>query len=161
MAVLVRELPQFERCRTGSFRRWLRGVTAHRLLAHQHSRHNRPHALDTSVEQSTPAQLADPSSELSRQWDEEHDRFVLRRLFQERTSKSSRPTRACHHRLKAPRGASGAKRRRRGVLRCPVGYGTRCLPVAAVASRILGLKLPQSRRVCLPHVCQVLGFEFG
>src|SRR5437867_3897127 len=33
MTVLVRELPRFQRERTGSFRRWLRNVTHHRVLA--------------------------------------------------------------------------------------------------------------------------------
>src|SRR5262245_53287114 len=33
MSVLVRELPQFRRERTGSFRRWLREVTHYRILA--------------------------------------------------------------------------------------------------------------------------------
>jgi RNA polymerase sigma-70 factor (ECF subfamily) len=33
MGVLVRELPGFQRQRTGSFRRWLRTITAHRLAA--------------------------------------------------------------------------------------------------------------------------------
>jgi RNA polymerase sigma-70 factor (ECF subfamily) len=81
MAVLVRELPGFQRQRTGSFRRWLRTVTAHRLAAHYRSRQNRPQALGASPEESPLAQLADANSELSRQWDEEHDRYVLRRLM--------------------------------------------------------------------------------
>jgi RNA polymerase sigma-70 factor (ECF subfamily) len=81
MTVLVRELPGFQRQRTGSFRRWLRDVTVHRLLAHQRSRRNRPHALGAPLEESPLAQLADPGSELSRQWDEAHDRYVLRRLM--------------------------------------------------------------------------------
>jgi RNA polymerase sigma-70 factor (ECF subfamily) len=81
MEVLVRELPGFERQRTGSFRRWLRTVTAHRLSAHYRARRNRPVALAATPEECPLAQLADPSSELSRQWDEEHDRHVLRRLL--------------------------------------------------------------------------------
>jgi RNA polymerase sigma-70 factor (ECF subfamily) len=79
LAVLVRELPAFQRLRTGSFRRWLRTVTANRLAAFYRSRHHRPRAL---AAQNCPlAQLADPDSELSRLWDEEHDRYVLRRLM--------------------------------------------------------------------------------
>jgi RNA polymerase sigma-70 factor, ECF subfamily len=81
MSVLVRELPAFERRRTGSFRRWLREITAHRLLAHQRSRRNRPRALGAPPEECPLAQLADPTSALSRQWDDEHDRYVLRRLM--------------------------------------------------------------------------------
>jgi RNA polymerase sigma-70 factor (ECF subfamily) len=81
MAVLVRELPGFHRQRIGSFRRWLRDITVHRLLAHQRARGNRPRALG-SPDESPLAQLADPNSELSRQWDVEHDRHVLRRLME-------------------------------------------------------------------------------
>jgi RNA polymerase sigma-70 factor (ECF subfamily) len=81
MGVLVRELPGFQRQRTGSFRRWLRTVTAHRLAAHCRSRRGRPLALGAPPEESPLTQLADPNSEQSRLWDEEHDRYVLRRLM--------------------------------------------------------------------------------
>jgi RNA polymerase sigma-70 factor, ECF subfamily len=81
MAVLVRELPGFQRQRAGSFRRWVRTITGHRLLAHQRSRRNRPQALAATLEDCPLAQLADPNSALSRLWDDEHDRFVLRRLM--------------------------------------------------------------------------------
>jgi RNA polymerase sigma-70 factor (ECF subfamily) len=82
MAVLVRDLPGFQRQRTGSFRRWLRTITAHRLGAHYRARQNRPRALGCPSEESPLQQLADPHSELSRLWDEEHDRHVLRRLME-------------------------------------------------------------------------------
>jgi RNA polymerase sigma-70 factor (ECF subfamily) len=82
MAVLVRELPGFRRQRNGSFRRWLRTITAHRLGALYRSRKNRPQALGGPLEESPLAQLADAHSELSRQWDREHDRYVLGRLLE-------------------------------------------------------------------------------
>ncbi len=82
MSVLVRELPNFRRRRNGSFRRWLRTITAHRLAGHYRSRKNRPVALGCPVEESPLTQLADPTSELSRQWDREHDRYVLSRLME-------------------------------------------------------------------------------
>jgi RNA polymerase sigma factor (sigma-70 family) len=81
MGVLVRELPDFERRRPGSFRRWLRTVTAHRLAAHYRARQNRPVALGSPDGEGPLTQLADPTSDLSRLWDEEHDRHVLRRLM--------------------------------------------------------------------------------
>ena len=82
MAVLVRELPGFQRRRNGSFRRWLRTVTAHRVAAHYRSRQHRPRALGGAAEESPLAQLADCQSGLSRQWDREHDRYVLGRLLE-------------------------------------------------------------------------------
>lgn len=81
MSVIVRELPGFQRQRTGSFRRWLRTVTAHRLAAYYRSRQNRPQAMGAFSDESPLTDLADPNSELARQWDEEHDRYVLRRLM--------------------------------------------------------------------------------
>jgi len=82
MGVLVRELPDFQRHRTGAFRRWLRVVTVHRLLDYQRSRGNRPRPTGAPPEEGPLAQLADPKSDLSRQWDEEHDSYVLRRLME-------------------------------------------------------------------------------
>jgi len=81
MGVLVRDLAGFQRRRTGSFRRWLRTITGHRLAAFYRSRKNRPQALGVPGEESPLEQLADSNSELSRLWDEEHDRHVLRRLM--------------------------------------------------------------------------------
>jgi RNA polymerase sigma-70 factor (ECF subfamily) len=77
MAVLVRELPRFQRRRSGSFRRWLRTITVRRLAAHWRSRKDQPRPIGASPL----AQLTDPHSELSRRWDAEHDRHVLRRLM--------------------------------------------------------------------------------
>jgi RNA polymerase sigma-70 factor (ECF subfamily) len=51
MGVLVRELPGFQRRQTGSFRRWLRTITAHRLAAFYRSRKNRPLALGAPAEE--------------------------------------------------------------------------------------------------------------
>jgi RNA polymerase sigma-70 factor, ECF subfamily len=82
MSVLVRELPSFRRRRNGSFRRWLRTITAHRLAAFYRSHKIRPVALGCPLEESPLAQLADPNSELSRQWDREHNRYVLNRLME-------------------------------------------------------------------------------
>ncbi len=77
MSVLVRELPQFRRERTGSFRRWLRTITHHRVLAFRHKAGRARGAGDGPL-----AQLADPNSELSQLWDREHDDYVLRRLLE-------------------------------------------------------------------------------
>src|SRR4051794_20857840 len=78
MGVLVRELPRFQRERTGSFRRWLRTVTHHRVLAFR-QKHRRERAAG---DDGPLAQLADPDSDLSRLWDREHDQHVLRRLLE-------------------------------------------------------------------------------
>src|SRR5262245_3386196 len=82
MSVLVRELPMFRRERTGSFRRWLREITVHRLQGFWRSRQRRPRPLGKRPEDSTLAQLADPASALSRLWDQEHNQHVVQRLLE-------------------------------------------------------------------------------
>ena len=82
MHVLVRELPGFQRQRNGSFRRWLRTITGHRVLAHHRARQKGPRALGAPMEECPLAQLSDPNSELSLLWDQEHDQHVLRRLLE-------------------------------------------------------------------------------
>jgi len=108
MGVLVRELPSFQRRRKGSFRRWLRTITAHRLSAYYRSRKNRPLALGSPLEESPLAQLSDPDSALSRQWDEEHDRYVLFRLMEQITPLFEPATLAAFRRV-AVEGASPAQ----------------------------------------------------
>lgn len=78
--VLVRELPVFERRRDGAFRAWLRRITLNRVRAFQKARHRRGRAGGAEVE-ALLAQLQDSGSDLSRQWDEDHDRHVLNQLL--------------------------------------------------------------------------------
>ena len=108
MRVLVRELPGFQHRRKGSFRRWLRTITAHRLSAYYRSRKNRPVALGSPLEASPLLQLAEPDSALSRQWDEEHDRYVLFRLM-ELIAPLFEPTTLAAFRRVAVDGASPAR----------------------------------------------------
>jgi RNA polymerase sigma-70 factor (ECF subfamily) len=82
MGVLVRKLSGFQRQRLGSFRRWLRLITVNRLQGFRRKHRHRPRALGHSAGESPLAQFADPNSELSRLWDQEHDRHVLRRLLE-------------------------------------------------------------------------------
>jgi len=79
LAAIVRELPGFQHdFRRGAFRRWLRTVTVNRLRNFWRAR-DRSSGLDPEP---VLAQLEDPSSNLSRIWDEEHDRHVARRLLE-------------------------------------------------------------------------------
>lgn len=81
LMVLIRSLPDFERQRDGSFRRWLGNVVANRLRSHWRQRKRRPLATGSDSADGFLSQLEDPSSALSQQWDREHDEFVLRRLM--------------------------------------------------------------------------------
>ena len=59
MHVLVQELPCFQRQRDGSFRRWLRTITVHRVLAHHRARQHRPKAIGGPLDECPLAQLND------------------------------------------------------------------------------------------------------
>jgi RNA polymerase sigma-70 factor (ECF subfamily) len=82
LIVVIRELPNFERHRDGSFRRWLGNVVANRVRTHwkKRKRQARVGGGSDSVDGFLD-QLADPTSALSQQWDREHDEFVLGRLM--------------------------------------------------------------------------------
>jgi RNA polymerase sigma-70 factor, ECF subfamily len=80
LLILVRELPAFRRQRDGSFRAWLRQVTVNRLRAWRKARGRQPVAgLDAADE--FLARLEDSASDLSRQWDRDHDRHVFDHLL--------------------------------------------------------------------------------
>ena len=73
---LVRELPKFEHNkRTGAFRRWLRQILVYRLKAFW-SKRKPTVEIDSQMQE-----LADDRSELSRQFDVEHDEFVMQQLL--------------------------------------------------------------------------------
>lgn len=83
MQVLVRELPNFQHdLRPGAFRRWLRNVTVNRLRVFWRDRRSRPTATGANDFGHVLDQLEHPNSNLSRLWDEEHDRHVARRLLE-------------------------------------------------------------------------------
>src|SRR5262249_31888772 len=82
LTVVVRRLPDFERPpRPGAFRRWLRTITVNCLRDYWRANRARPRATGASDVQEALAQLADPESGLSRQWEQEHDRHVAKRLL--------------------------------------------------------------------------------
>ncbi len=77
---VVRALPDFQHdLRRGAFRRWLRTITVNHLRSFWRTR--RPQTLSQEAEQLLDS-LEDPASDLSRQWDEEHDRHIVRRLLE-------------------------------------------------------------------------------
>ena len=73
--VVLQKLPAFERRRDGSFRAWLRQLAVH--LVRNWRRKNRPAGANDEVL----AQLEDPNSDLSQQWDRDHDRRVFDKLL--------------------------------------------------------------------------------
>jgi RNA polymerase sigma-70 factor (ECF subfamily) len=82
LTVVVRELASFRHNgRAGAFRSWLRAVTVYRLRDFWRARRYRPEATGASDFLDKLAQLEDPDSGLSRLWDDEHDRHVIRHLL--------------------------------------------------------------------------------
>jgi RNA polymerase sigma-70 factor (ECF subfamily) len=80
MMVLAQEVPRFERRREGSFRAWLRQVTINQVRTLRKQLKRKPQAgLDLT--DGFLDKLADPDSELARQWDAEHDRHVFQKLL--------------------------------------------------------------------------------
>jgi RNA polymerase sigma-70 factor, ECF subfamily len=77
LIVLFRELPEFRRQQEGSFRAWLRKVTANRVRTWWRIHQRQPSVgFDEFL-----SQLEDPSSQLSRRWDQEHDQHVFEKLL--------------------------------------------------------------------------------
>jgi RNA polymerase sigma-70 factor (ECF subfamily) len=81
LVVLFRELPSFERRRDGSFRAWLRQITVNRMRAFWKTRRQQPLARGGPEADQLLAQLSDPTSDLARQWDQDHDKHVFQKLL--------------------------------------------------------------------------------
>jgi RNA polymerase sigma-70 factor (ECF subfamily) len=78
--VVIRELPRFERRREGSFRAWLRTITANKARNHCKQRDRRP-TIGMDQTEGFLEQMAGPGSDLAREWDREHDEHVVRKLL--------------------------------------------------------------------------------
>jgi RNA polymerase sigma-70 factor, ECF subfamily len=78
--VVIRELPRFERRREGSFRAWLRTIAVNKARTYCKQRGQRPTVGMERAERFL-EQMADPESELAREWDREHDEHVIQKLL--------------------------------------------------------------------------------
>ena len=82
LAVLVRKLPGFRHNgRAGAFRAWLRSVLAYQVRWFYRRRDSLPEPTDPRDPGSVLLQLAKSDSDVSRRWEEEHDRHVVARLL--------------------------------------------------------------------------------
>ena len=82
LATVAREMPRFEYDPArGAFRGWLRTVLVNRVMNYRRSRANRPDAAGGGGHDRLLDDLADGRGDLSRAWDDEHDRHVLGRLL--------------------------------------------------------------------------------
>ncbi len=75
---VVRHLPSFEHSgNRGAFRSWLRTIICSRTTDYWRASGARTPASGGSGAAAALQQIADPESDLNRQWDEEHDRYLL------------------------------------------------------------------------------------
>ena len=75
---VVKHLPTFQHSgRRGAFRSWLRTIVCSRTTDYWRAGDPAMQASGGSGATAALQQLADPDSDLNRQWDEEHDRYVL------------------------------------------------------------------------------------
>lgn len=78
LMVLLRELPVFQRQRTGSFRTWLRGIVLNQLRAAARRRKRQPLAAGQHDKLlGLIDQLADPNSIATNEFDRQHDKAVF------------------------------------------------------------------------------------
>ncbi len=84
MSVVVRRVSEFEHNgRTGAFRAWLKAITFHCVRDYCRARRNHPPGTGGSEFQGLLHSLADPESDASRLWDEDHDRYVMKQMLEQ------------------------------------------------------------------------------
>ena len=81
--VVIRELPTFNRQRDGAFRAWLRTITFNRLRTYWKQKKRQPMTGLGYGDETDDllARLEDPASDLSLEWDRQHDRHVFQKLL--------------------------------------------------------------------------------
>lgn len=86
LQALASDLPKFEHNgRAGAFRNWLKVITVNRCRRYWEKKKRRlPIAKwdDLDSEMAILDQISDPTSELSVQWDKEHDQFVMQKALE-------------------------------------------------------------------------------
>lgn len=103
---VVRHLPSFEHSgNRGAFRAWLRTIVCSRTTDYRRS--TRTNGSGRSLPSTALQNIADPDSDLNRQWDEEHDRFVIGCLL-DLVAQDFEPTTMQAFRRTALDGATGA-----------------------------------------------------
>jgi RNA polymerase sigma-70 factor (ECF subfamily) len=105
---VVKHLPRFEHSgQRGAFRAWLRTILCSRTADYWRVLDAGTQAQGGSGATAALQQLADPDSDLNRQWDAEHDRYVLDCLL-DLVAEEFEPTTLRAFRRLALDGASGA-----------------------------------------------------
>jgi RNA polymerase sigma factor (sigma-70 family) len=77
--VIVRGISTFERQREGSFRAWVRGITVNVVRNYRRRQFRKPVVALDPCEGFLDG-LAEPTSELAREWELDHDRHIFQKL---------------------------------------------------------------------------------
>jgi RNA polymerase sigma-70 factor (ECF subfamily) len=105
---VVKHLPTFQFSeQRGAFRTWLRTIVCRRAADYWRAIDTKTQATGGSGAIAALQQIADPDSELNRQWDEEHDQYVVHCLL-DLVEKNFEPMTVQAFRRLALDGASGA-----------------------------------------------------
>src|SRR5215475_13101730 len=106
---VVKHLPTFQHSgNRGAFRSWLRTIVCSRTTDYWRAVSASTSASGGSGATAALQQIADPDSALNRQWDEEHDRYVINCLLK-LVEEEFEPTTLRAFRKLALEGASGAE----------------------------------------------------
>jgi RNA polymerase sigma-70 factor, ECF subfamily len=106
---VVKHLPSFQHSgNRGAFRSWLRTIVCNRTTDYWRAVGSSAPTSGGSGATAALQQIADPDSDLNRQWDEEHDRYVLGCLL-DLMEEEFEPTTLRAFRRLALDGASGAE----------------------------------------------------
>ena len=83
LGVVVQKLPEFRHNgRDGAFRSWMRTITVHCLRRYWRAKQYQAAAPGGSDVEERLAQLEDPASGLSAEWDRQHDQRLVQRLME-------------------------------------------------------------------------------
>src|SRR5262249_53709449 len=109
LLTVVKHLPTFQHSgHRGAFRSWLRTIVCSRTTDYWGALDAGTQAQGGSGAKAALQQIADPDSDLNRQWDEEHDHYVLNCLL-DLVEEEFEPTTLQAFRRVALDGASGAE----------------------------------------------------
>src|SRR6516225_9724098 len=136
---VVKQLPGFQHSgHRGAFRSWLRTIVCRRTADYWRAIDADTQAQGGSVATAALQEIADPASALNRQWDEEHDRYVLACLL-DLVEEEFEPTTLRAFRRLALEGASGAEAAQELGLSVAAVYMAKSRVLQRICSEAAGL----------------------
>jgi RNA polymerase sigma-70 factor (ECF subfamily) len=136
---VVKHLPDFQHSgHRGAFRSWLRTIVCRRTADYWRAIDAGAQASGGSGAIAALQLVADPDSELNRQWDAEHDSYVLRRLL-DLVEEEFEPLTLQAFRRLALDGVSGAEVAQELGLSVPAAYAAKSRVLARIRQEAEGL----------------------